>query len=528
MMRFLPITLLVFALSLAALAWQPAARAQDDNTIRIASKNFSEQLVLGEMMAQMLEAHTDLTVERQFFLGGTMLTFDALKQGSVDVYPEYTGTVLINILGQPGQSDPQATYRTVNRILDRQYQMTMLTPFGFDNTYALAVRNDDPRFRNVRTISELVAMSDQLVLGGVHDFFVRPDGFNNMQKAYGLQFSKANQVAMDAGLMYTAVNEGSVDVISAFSTDGRIATFNLRLLKDDRHYFPPYFAAPLVRQAVLKAHPEVATVLNRLGNTLNNETMRQLNNRVDAQGQTAAEVANDFLLKKGLVDHRAAQVQSTRNTTLLQYFWIQRGQLMRYLNEHMVLTLITMGLAIVVSIPLGIALTRLPKLEGPVFTLVNTLQTIPSLALLGFMIPLLGIGMTPAIVALFLYSLLPLVRNTFIGIREVDGRLLDACRGMGLTDRQILTHVELPLALPTIMAGIRTSTVIVVGTATLAAFIGAGGLGTPIFRGISAVNSRMILLGAIPSALLAIALDQGLHWLSSRLTPSHHSQPIEE
>ncbi len=248
-----------------------------------------------------------------------------------------------------------------------------------------------------------------------------------------------------------------------------------------------------------------------------NEEMRQMNFAVDDKGKTAREVAYEFLVKKGLVVPREMGKRVTAKDPFLIYFWAQRYHVLKLLKEHLYLTLVALTLAVIVSIPAGIALTRFEKIRGLVFTVINTFQTIPSLALLGFLVPVLGIGRLPAIVALFLYALLPLVRNTYTGIREIDPKIIEASQGIGLTNLQILRKVEMPIALPMIIAGIRTSTVIIVGTATLAALIGAGGLGDPIFRGISSVQMNTILLGAAPAALLAIFLDKLLHFCERRL-----------
>ncbi|MDP9135247.1 MAG: ABC transporter permease subunit, partial [Actinomycetota bacterium] len=319
-------------------------------------------------------------------------------------------------------------------------------------------------------------------------------------------------------LMYSAIRDGEVDVIAAFATDGRIDAFDLRLLEDDRHFFPSYEAAPLVRQAALREHPELGPALDRLAGILSDAEMRRLNHAVDHGGRPIAEVAQEFLAGKGLAPAVTPGTRTSADSSFWSYAWTRRAEVWRLLKQHLFLTLSGLLAAMALAIPLGIALTRFRRLAGPVFSVINVVQTIPSLALLGFLIPVLGIGVTPAIVALFLYGLLPLVRNTYTGISQIDPSLVEGCRGMGLTDMQILRKAELPLAVPIIMAGIRTSAVVLVGTATLAALIGAGGLGDPILRGVSSVNSNLILLGAMPAALLAIVLDRGLHFVERRLT----------
>ena len=234
--------------------------------------------------------------------------------------------------------------------------------------------------------------------------------------------------------------------------------------------------------------------------------MIYLNDQVDRLKQEPYQVAKNYLINKGLIQGKVS-IASTESG-LLNYFYSKRKYLFKLIGEHLLLCFIALALAFAISLPTGILLTRYAGLAKVIFPIVNTIQTIPSLALLGFLIPLMGIGFTPAVVALFLYSLLPLIRNTYTGIQGVDGNYVEASRGIGLTNFQILIYVEIPLAMPIILAGLRTAVVIVIGTATLAALIGAGGLGDPIFRGVSTVNSNLILLGAIPAALLAVISDK--------------------
>ncbi len=487
--------------------------------IVVASKNFTEQYILAEIIAQLIESQTDLHVERKLNLGGTQFAFEALRKGDIDIYPEYTGTGLVSILKQKPISNPKKTFHIVYNAFQKKYNLVWLNSFGFNNTYALAVRRNDAQFQDVTSISDLKEVAKTIKIGATHEFLYRQDGFPNLTKTYGIEFPEANAMSLDPGLMYTAIKEKQVDMIAAFSTDGRLEAFKLRLLKDDRQYFPPYEAAPLVRQSIIDTYPEIQPVLKKLQGTISNEEMMRMNYEVDSMGKSSAEVAHAFLSRKKLIKDDTSVITSTVSArdNFFAFFWSKRDYLLRLTQEHLLLTLISIFLAILFSIPTGILLTRFEKISTPVFNVANIIQTIPSLALIGFLIPILGIGVKSAIVALFLYALLPLIRNTYTGIRNVDPALIESCKGMGMTSFQILWKAEIPLALPFIIAGIRTGTVIIVGTATLAALIGAGGYGDPIFRGISAVNSNMILLGAIPAALLSIVLDQGLHYLENRM-----------
>ena len=487
----------------------------------IGSKNFTEQYILGELLALTIEKNTDIPVQRQFNLGGTQFAFEAIRTGDIDMYPEYTGTALLSLLKEELMADPDRVFNLVKNRYEQNYDLTWAKPFGFNNTYVFAVRNDDTALTDIKTVSQLANMPDgpKILIAVNHEFMDRPDGFYYVKRKYNLPIVQANVVNLDTGLMYTAIRDQRVDAIVAFSTDGRIKAFNLRTLKDDLRVFPPYEPAAVIRKDTLKKYPELVEVLDKLSGVITDEEMMQMNYEVDHLDQAPKQVAARFLVEKGIIPANSVKNADVATDNFWLYAWAKREYLLRLLKEHIMLTIAALALAIGISLPLGVLLTRLSYLEGPVFAVVNLLQTIPSLALLGFLIPFLGIGVKPAIVALFLYALLPLVRNTFTGIKEVDPNLKEACRGMGLTDMQILKKVELPLALPTIMAGVRTSTVIIVGTATLVALIGAGGLGDPIFRGISSVNSNTILLGAVPAALLAIVLDRLLHILEGRITP---------
>ncbi|HUS68810.1 MAG TPA: glycine betaine ABC transporter substrate-binding protein [Kofleriaceae bacterium] len=504
------------ALACVALLAGPAAAG--GGTVTVGSKNFTEQLLLGELIAQVIEHQTDLDVERRFNLAGTQFAFDALRAGDIDVYPEYTGTGLILLLGEPPLRDREALFRRISTVFPQRFGLEWRQSLGFSNTYALAVRRSDERLRDVTTISQLVARAGALEFGTNHEFLERPDGFQQLQEFYGMPIPADRLTSMDPGLMYSAIRDGDVDVIAAFATDGRIDAFDLRLLEDDLHFFPSYEAAPLVRQAALREHPALGPALDRLAGVLTDAEMRRLNHAVDHGGRPVAEVAQEFLHGKGLAPEVAPGARTSSDSNFWSYAWASRAEVWRLLQRHLFLTLCGLLAAMALAIPLGIALTRFRRLAGPVFGVINVVQTIPSLALLGFLIPILGIGVTPAIVALFLYGLLPLVRNTFTGISQIDPSLVEGCRGMGLTDMQILRKAELPLAVPIIMAGVRTSAVVLVGTATLAALIGAGGLGEPILRGVSSVNSNLILLGAMPAAVLAVVLDRGLHFVERRLT----------
>ena len=270
------------------------------NAIRIGSKNFTEQIIVAEMVAQLIENRLQLPVERKFNLGGTFICFHALKNGSLDLYVEYTGTGLTSILKEPAASDPRAVMEKVRTAFRRRWNLVWLEPLGFNNTYALAMKAAHARKLSIRTVSDLKAHASALKPGFNHEFIERSDGYPGLARHYGFRFTK-NVLEMDPGLMYKAAGEGKVDVISAFSTDGRIRAFGLVTLEDDRRFFPPYHAAPLVRADVLKKHPGLRPLLMELAGRLTDRQMMEMNYLVDAKGKSPADVASSFLKKAGLI-----------------------------------------------------------------------------------------------------------------------------------------------------------------------------------------------------------------------------------
>ncbi len=268
-------------------------------TVRIGTKNFTEQLILGELMAQLIEAHTNLKVERKFNLGGTVICHRALVRGEIDLYPEYTGTALTAILNRPVVLNPEEVLAIVRKTYREKFRCEWLEPFGFNNTYALAVRRKDAERFGWRGISDLGSRASQLRAGFTPEFRERPDGYPGFRQAYGFAFGQV--VDIDPALMYQALAKGEVDVICAFATDGRIPAYNLVTLQDDKGFFPPYHAAPVVRWATLQAHPALRQVLSLLASAIDDETMRQLNYEVDERKHLPRDVARAFLLARGLL-----------------------------------------------------------------------------------------------------------------------------------------------------------------------------------------------------------------------------------
>lgn len=289
--------LLVLAMIFAAAGCGGASRA---NQITIGGKNFTEQDILVYIMKDLLEAKTKLKVQTKPFLGGTNVVAQALERGDLDLYAEYTGTALINLLNQPPMTNPQAVYDKVKQIYRDQKNLIWLQPLGFNNTYTLAMRADRAQELGIVTYSDLAKRSASLVLGATQEFLERPDGYKGLQQVYGgLNFESTK--GMDPGLTYAAVRDGQVDVNDAFATDGRIVAFNLRILKDDKDFFPPYYAAPVVRKETLDKHPEIANVLGQLAGRLDDKKMAELNSKVDLEGRDAKQVARDWLKAEGFI-----------------------------------------------------------------------------------------------------------------------------------------------------------------------------------------------------------------------------------
>jgi len=291
-------TMLAFGL-IFVLSFTLMGCSKDDKVV-IGSKDFSENVVVGEMLAQLIENHTDLKVERKLNMGGTFVCFEAIKNGDIDIYPEYTGTGLTAQLKMDVITNPDEAYQVVSDEFNKQFDIKWMQPFGFNNTYTLAVSNDVYEKYGIETFSDLAKVSDQLVFGAEHEFFDRQDGYDGLIEKYGIEF-KGEPKKMNVSLKYQAIGNGDMDVTDAFATDGPIMKYNLKVLKDDKGFFPPYYAAPIVRNETLKAHPELEEVLNMLAGRIDDATMTELNYKIDVEGQDIETVAKDFLQKEGLL-----------------------------------------------------------------------------------------------------------------------------------------------------------------------------------------------------------------------------------
>jgi osmoprotectant transport system permease protein len=458
--------------------------------VTVGSKNFTEGVILAEIaVAQARKDGVEVAHKRQ--LGGTRILWRALQEGDIDAYAEYTGTLRQELLQQPDATEAQLVAALA------QQGLGMTRSLGFENTYALGMRKARAQALGIRTLGDL-ARHPELRLGLSNEFLQRADGWPGVRAAYGLP-QQAN--GLDHDLAYRALQSGAIDVTDLYSTDAEIPYYDLVVLDDDRHYFPDYQAVFLYRLALERSAPAFVQVLRSLEGRIDVADMRRLNAQVKLEHRGEAQVAAAFVgVDAPQGSGRAARIA-------------QRT------GEHLALVGVSLGCALLVALPLGVLAARRPRLGQVVLSLTGVLQTLPSLAVFVFMIPLFGIGAKPAIAALFLYSLLPIVRNTHAGLTGIPRDLRETTAALGLPPRTRLWRVELPLALRTILAGVKTAAVINVGTATLGALIGAGGYGQPILTGIRLDNLGMILEGAVPAAGLALLVQGGFELFERVMTP---------
>ncbi len=477
--------------TVALFGWLPLFAGEP---IVVASKNFTESYLLGEIIAQRLE-HAGMEVDRRFGLGGTLICFEALLAGEIDVYVEYSGTLEQTIL----KLGKRTSIRGLKEHLEPR-GLSLLSPLGFNNTYAIAVRKEVAEEFSLERISQLTDYRDLRVVVS-HEFLEREDGWPGMRRVYGFDWIPEG---IEHGLAYQAMADGSIDITDAYSTDGELQRYDLTVLADDKAFFPTYLAIPLIRDDL---SPRAQAAIEDLASTLDDSSMASLNASVVFEGEDFASAARNHLRSIGF------DVADRGSNTF--------DDLIRNTQRHLWLTAIALLTATVVGIVLALAVFQVAWISNAVLYVAGLLQTIPSIALLALMIPIFGIGMLPAVIALFLYSLLPIVRNSVTALATVDPVLRRVGKAMGLTRYDEIRYVYVPLAMPAILAGVRTAAVISIGTATLAAFIGAGGLGDPIVTGLALNDTSLILQGAIPAAVLAIATELMFEGIERVLVPRH-------
>lgn len=465
--------------------------------VRVGSKKFTESVVLGEI-AEGLIASTETPADHQAQLGGTRVAWKALTEGEIDVYPEYTGTIRQEIFADRDIGGDEELRRLL-----AEHDVAMTEPLGFENNYALGMKHPQAEKLGVETISDLQEHPD-LVFGFSNEFMDREDGWLGLREAYGLE--PAEVQGMDHDLAYRGLAAGDLDVIELYTTDAAIEQHDLRLLDDDRGFFPAYRAIYLYRTDLQERAPEAVDRLGSVAGEISEREMAGMNKRVKIDGESEGAVAAAFLERTFGIS-KAVDAESR-----LRRIWTRS-------LEHLFMVLVSMTAAIALAIPLGVWAAKSRRIGQAVLGAVGILQTIPSLALLVFMIPLFGIGTWPAIAALFLYSLLPIVRNTYAGLNDISNDVRESARALGLEASAILRLVELPMATRSILAGIKTSVVINIGIATLGALIGAGGYGQPILTGIRRYDIALILEGAIPAAGLAILAQMFFEGVERMLLP---------
>jgi osmoprotectant transport system permease protein len=460
----------------------------------IGSKKFTESYVLGEIAKRTLN-QAGIAAEHRQGMGGTIILWEALRSGQIDIYPEYTGTIAQEILKTDRRLSIQAIRNAVAK-----FGVGISGPLGFNNTYALVMRRDKAQELEVRTISDL-RRHPELRLGLTHEFLDRRDGWQPLRERYALP--QKNVIGIDHALGYAALQNGSIDVKDAYSTDAKIGQYGLVTLEDDLNFFPRYDAVFLFR---LSLPGSAISALRELEGTLDEARMIRLN--------ASAERTKDYTRAASLYfEGRAASAISAGESF--------PHKLARWTLRHLELTGFSLLLSVIAGVPLGIFASRGGVIGHLILGFSGVVQTIPSLALLALLVPLpfFGISARTAIAALFLYGLLPIVRNTATGLQDIALPIRDSATALGLNAGARLRKVYLPIASPSILAGIKTSAVINVGTATLAALIGAGGLGEPILSGLNLNDHATILQGAIPAAILALLVQWAFDLLDRILIP---------
>jgi osmoprotectant transport system permease protein len=463
-------------------------------TITIGSKKFTESYVLGEIAKRALR-DAGIPVEHKQGMGGTIILWEALRASQIDAYPEYTGTIAEEIL-----KDRRVDSAEKMRESLAKFGVAMTAPLGFNNTYALVMRRSEAERLGVHTISDLRA-HPELKLGLTHEFLDRKDGWQPLRQRYRLP--QQNVSGIDHGLGYAALANGAIDLKDAYSTDAKIGEYNLIALTDDLHFFPKYEAVFLYRQSLPR---EAGNVLRRMEGQIDEARMIRLN--------AEAERTKDYARAASLYFQDSGSSMTTGSESFPH-------KLTRWTLRHLQLAGLSLLLAILVGLPLGIMASRGGAIGHFILGFAGVVQTIPSLALLALLVPVpfFGISARTAIAALFLYGLLPIVRNTATGLQDIAQPIRDSAIALGLEPMAQLRKIYLPIASRSILAGIKTSAVINIGTATLAALIGAGGLGEPILSGLNLNDHATILEGAIPAALLALIVQWSFDLLDRVLIP---------
>ncbi len=468
--------------------------------IVVGSKKFTESVILAEIATQSL-VHIGMEVQHKRQVGGTRILWNALLSGDIDVYADYTGTLAEEILQTPIENFEDLSSKL------SQFGIGVFPPLGFNNTYAIGMKRDRAEELNIKKISDLTRFPN-IKMGWGEEFRSRVDGWVGLKKHYRLpqRFVRG----MDHDIAYRALGSGDVEVTDLYTTDAEIAYYDITVLKDDLGFFPRYDALFIYRIDRAEQNPQFTEALSHLSGKISEEKMIDMNRRAKIDKASPEKLASSFLNETFGWSIKAKVATRTERMTLRTF-------------EHLKLTILSLLLAVIVAVPLGIISEKFQSFGKVVLWTVGIVQTVPALALLVILIRplnllgLSGIGDTPALIALFLYSLLPIVRSTHSGFQQIPVHLREAQAVLGLRVTTRLFHIELPLALPSILSGIKISAVMNVGFATLGALVGAGGYGQPILTGIRLDDYALILEGALPAAVLALLAQQFFDWVESRL-----------
>jgi osmoprotectant transport system permease protein len=495
MKRYFAIAAVLLLLAFVPFSYEQAG-------LRVGSKAFTEQVILGEMLAHLSR---DFGVEPAHFqqIGGTRLVYEELLNGGIDIYPEYTGTISEEILaGQPIDDVEQM------RAALAEQGVLMSAPLGFNNTYAFGMKKETAEQFGIKSISDLAKRPD-LKFGFSSEWMERKkDGWPKLRDHYGL--SPRDVKGMDHDLAYLQLDTGGIDVMDVYSTDAKIKQYDIAILEDDREFFPRYEAVLLYRADLAELQPKLVQRLLQLEQHIDDAAMMKMNAKATLARVPETHVAADFLLDQFNIAKRV------KDETLA-------SRVGKHTIEHLDLVRKSLVPAILVAIPLGVIAAKRRKTGQVILALVGIVQTIPALALLVILmkpvsyvgLSTIGEGSFNAVIALFLYSLLPIVRNTYAGLHDIPSNYHESALALGLPTGSRLRLIELPLASRTILAGIKTAAVINVGFATLGALVGAGGYGQPILTGIRLSNNGLILQGAVAAAVMALAV-QGLFEFAER------------
>lgn len=483
------------------------ANAYSDATVNIGSKRFTESYIIGEMLKQIAQETGEAPVDYRAGLGNTGIVYAALQEGLIDVYPEYSGTVVFEMLKRPNLAS--ASPKVLNDYLNPM-GLAASESLGFQDGYALAMTKKRAQELGISKISDL-AHHPELIFGFSSEFLGRLDGWPGLKKS-SYHFPQKKILAIDHSLGYEALMQNEIDLMDIYSTDPKIKKYGLLVLEDDYHFFPMYDAILLYRTEAKKQFPKTWDAFERkLINQISEQQMINMNSEAELEDKSFSSIVKGFLTNR--VDAKDDSMQT---------FWqrLTGPDLWLLTKQHLFLVFGALIPAIIVGIILGVMANYWPVARHFILNAVGIIQTFPSIALLAFLIPVFKqIGTLPALVALFLYSLLPIVRNTYAGMANIAPSLQDSALALGLPFLHRLTLIELPLASPTILAGIKTAAVLNVGMATIAAFIGAGGYGDRIVAGLALNDYNTMLAGAIPACILAICVQLGFDFLDYCLIP---------